>query len=204
MTWILIELGKLSEQISKFQPKRDNRSTTDQIFCIYQILEKKWEYSETVHQLFIDFKKAYDSFRQEVLFSILIEFGVPMKLVRLTKMCLNETYNKVCIGKHLSDNFPVQSGLHHGDALLPLLFNFPLEYACRKVQDNQVGLKLNGIHWVLIYADYVNLLGDNIDTTKKNTETLVDASKEVGLEVNTEKTKYMYVDILSPECRTKS
>jgi hypothetical protein len=67
------------------------RSTTDQIFCIRQILEKKWEYNETVHQLFIDFKKACDSVRREVLYNILLEFGVPMKLVRLIKMCLNET-----------------------------------------------------------------------------------------------------------------
>jgi hypothetical protein len=76
---------------------RRNRSTTDQIFCIRRILEKKWEYNETVHLLFIDFKKAYDSVRREVLYNILIEFGVPMKLVRLIKMCLNETYNKVRI-----------------------------------------------------------------------------------------------------------
>jgi hypothetical protein len=55
---------------------------------------KKWEYNETVHQLFIDFKKAYDSMRREDLYNIRIEFGVPMKLVRLIKMCLNETYSK--------------------------------------------------------------------------------------------------------------
>jgi hypothetical protein len=56
--------------------------------CIRQILEKKkWEYNETVHQLFLDFKKAYDSVRREVLCNILIEFRVPMKLVRLIKMC---------------------------------------------------------------------------------------------------------------------
>jgi hypothetical protein len=54
-----------------------------------------------------------------------------------------------------------------------------------------VGLKLNGTHQLLVYADDVNLLGDNIDAIKKNRETLIDASKEVGLEVNTEKTKYM-------------
>jgi hypothetical protein len=54
-----------------------------------------------------------------------------------------------------------------------------------------VGLKLNGTQHLLLYANDLNLLGDNIDTIKKNTETLIDASKEVDLEVNTEKTKYM-------------
>jgi hypothetical protein len=66
-----------------------------------------------------------------VLYNILIEFGVPLKLVRLIKMCLNETYGKVRISKHLSDNFPIQNGLKQGDALSPLLFNFALEYAIR-------------------------------------------------------------------------
>jgi hypothetical protein len=69
------------------------------------------------------------------LYNILIEFGVPMKLVGLIKMCLNEMYSEVRIGKHLSDSFPVQNGLKQGDALSPLLFNFALEYAIRKDQD---------------------------------------------------------------------
>jgi hypothetical protein len=60
-----------------------------------------------------------------------------------------------------------------------------------KVQEFQVGLKLNWIHQLLVYADDVNILGDNIDTIKKNTETLTDSSKEVGLEVYSKKTKYM-------------
>jgi hypothetical protein len=64
-----------------------NRSTDDQIFYIWQILEKKWEYNCTVHQLFINFKKAYDSVRREVLYSIFTEFGIPRKLVGLIKMC---------------------------------------------------------------------------------------------------------------------
>jgi hypothetical protein len=65
------------------------------------------------------------------------------------------------------------------------------EYAIRKVQENLVRLKLRGTHQLLVYADDVNLLGDSIDTVKKNTETLTEDSKEVGLEVNIEKTKYM-------------
>jgi hypothetical protein len=74
---------------------------------------------------------------------------------------------------------------------LPLFLNFALEYAIRKVEKNEMGLKLNGTHQPLVYDDDVNLLGDNIETIKKNTEILIDASKEVGLDVNAEKTKYM-------------
>jgi hypothetical protein len=114
-----------------------------------------------------------------------------MKLFRLIKMCLNETYSEVHIGKHLSDSFHIQNGLKQGGALSLLFFNFALEYVIRKVQKNQVGLKLNGTHQLLAYADDVNLLGDNIGTINKNTETLIDASKEVGVQVNIEKTKYM-------------
>jgi hypothetical protein len=107
-------------------------------------------------------------------------------------MCLNETYSKVHIGKHLSDSFPIQNCLlNGGDALSPLLFNFSLEYAIRKVQENQVRLILNGTHQLLAFSDDLNLLGNNIEIINKNTETLIDGSKEVGLEINIEKTKYM-------------
>jgi hypothetical protein len=111
------------------------------------------------------------------------QLGVPMKLVRLTKMFLNEMYSKVRIGKHLADRFPIQSGLKQGDALSPFLFKFALEYAIKNVQENQAELKLNGTHQLLAYADDVNLLGDKINTTT-NTDTLIDACKEVDLEVN--------------------
>ena len=77
------------------------------------------------------------------------------------------------------------------DALSPLLFNFTLEYAIRRVQVNQDGLKLNGTHQILVYADDVNILGGSVHTIKENSEALIVASKEIVLEVNADKTKYM-------------
>jgi sorting nexin-29 len=170
---------------------RRNRSIMDQIFYIRQIVEKKWEYNGTVHQLFIDFKKAYDSVRREVIYNILLEFGIPKELVRLIKMCLNESYSKVRACKLLSDKFPIQNVLKQGDALSQLLFSFALEYEIRKVEENQVGLDLNGTHQLLVYADDVNLLDDSINTIKENTGTLIEANMDIGLEINAEKTKYM-------------
>jgi hypothetical protein len=119
---------------------------------------------------YIDLKKAHDSVRREVFYDILIEFGIPMQLVRLIKICVNEIYSRVRVGKHLSDMFPIKSGLKQ-DALSPFFVNFALEYALTMVQVNQDGLKLNGTHQLLVYAADVHVLGRSVHTIKKNTET---------------------------------
>jgi len=145
-----------------------------------------------VHQL-LDVEKAYDSVMREIIYNILIEFGVPRKLVRLIKMCLTEAYSRVRVNKNMSDRFSIRNGLKKGDALSPLLFNFALEWAIRRVQVNQDGLKLNGTHQLLAYADDVNILTGSIRAVKENAEALVVAAKEIGIEVNADKTKYMFM-----------
>jgi sorting nexin-29 len=109
---------------------------THQLLIISFVFVRYWRKNvstmrQTVYQLFVDFKKAYDTVRNKVLYNILIEFGVPMKLFRLNKVCLNEMYGKVCVGKNLSDNFPIQDGLKQGDDCH--CFKCSLEYASRKV-----------------------------------------------------------------------
>ncbi|KAJ4444402.1 hypothetical protein ANN_06194 [Periplaneta americana] len=157
------------------------------------IMEKKWEYKGTVHQLLTDFKNAYDSVKREVLYDILTEFGILKKLVPLIKMCLSETYSRVRIGQFLSDAFPIHCGLKQRDALSPLLFNFPLEYAIRKVQDNRQGLELNGLHQLLVYADDVNMLEKIHKRLGENTEILLEASKAIGLNKSRKDKVYDYV-----------
>jgi hypothetical protein len=93
----------------------------------------------------------------------------------------------------LYDLFPIKNGLKRGDALSSLPFNSALKYAVRWVQMNQDGLKFNGTHQVLVYADYVNILGGSFHNVKKNTEVLFVSSKEIRLKVNAGTNKYIVV-----------
>jgi hypothetical protein len=89
--------------------------------------------------------------------------------------------------------FSIRNILKQGGVLSPLLFNFAVDYSIRRIQVNQDGLKLNGTHQIPVCADDVNILGASIHAIEKNTECLVVATsnKEIRLEVNADKTKYM-------------
>jgi len=145
----------------------------------------------SAYRLFIGFKKAYDSVRREVLYYILIEFGILTKLVRL--MFQKETYSAVQVSKHLSDMFPVRDGLQQGDVLTPMLFNLikvtPLgggggsgERGWLEIQWHTLGfwyMLTMLIYWL---KEYILL---------KKTQALLVGSKEIGPEVNADKTKYL-------------
>jgi hypothetical protein len=135
-------------------------------------------------------KETYDSVRKKVLDNILIEFGIPMRLLRLINTCLGKTYSRVWVGKHLSDMFHIRNDLKQGEYFLSFL-NFALEYVIRRVQVNQGSMEFIGAHQLLAFADDAYILGGSLHTVKRNTEALVLASKMVGLEVNADKTKYM-------------
>jgi hypothetical protein len=92
-------------------------------FAFVKSLRKKWELNEAVHQLFMDFKETYDTVRSEVLYNILVVFGIPMKLIRLVNVYLSEISSRV---KRLSDMFRIKNGLKQGVALTPLFFNVAL------------------------------------------------------------------------------
>jgi len=121
-----------------------------------------------VHQLFVNFQKAHDSVRREVLYNNLIEFGIPMELVRLIKVFLNEPCNRFRVCKHLSDLFPITNGLKLVNVLSLLLFKFAVEYATGRVQVTQDILKFNGTLPILVYADVVNIMVGSAHTIKKN------------------------------------
>ena len=115
---LLSRLNQYAEEIiGDYQCElQRNRSPSLHIFCIPQIIEKKWEYKKAVPQRFINFKKAYYSAKRDVLYNILTESDIHMSLVRLTKLCVTETHSRVLVGKHLSDMFPSRNGFKLAEA----------------------------------------------------------------------------------------
>lgn len=154
-------------------------------------MEKRWEYAQNVHALFVDFTKGYDSVDRNTLFCILRHFKIPHKLTRMVEVAIGISRMRVRVENDLSDEFEVVTGLKQGDALSPTLFNLVLEYVVRKVLMYDGGVELNGRHKVVGYADDLALLGQRKEDVASMAEILEDEGAKVGLRINRDKTEYI-------------
>jgi sorting nexin-29 len=170
---------------------RKGRSTTEQILCLRMILERTCEYKLDIHQLYIDYKQAYDTINTTELVEIMKEFGIPMKLVTLVKMTLENTNSKMKIQGKLSPSFETVIGLRQGDSLSKLLFNLCTENIIRNVRINPGGTIFNRTRQCLAYVDDVMILGRSEGYIKITLEEMVSISHQIGLQMNDTKTKYM-------------
>ncbi|XP_054289682.1 uncharacterized protein LOC129004977 [Macrosteles quadrilineatus] len=169
------------------------RSTTDQIFTIKQSLSKYWEYNKEVHLLFIDFQKAYDSVLRKKMYEKMKMFGIPDKLINLTRMCIQKSRCKVKINGEYTSSFEVTTGVRQGDGLSPLLFNLVIEDALKKTKQLAAGINIGIKINVLAFADDVALLAENRKDLESLTKVLIKEANHVGLTINHQKTKYMNV-----------
>jgi hypothetical protein len=171
---------------------RANRSTTDQIFTLRQVLEKCYEFGIDLHHLFIDFKQAYDSVDRKKLYETMLEFGIPYKLVRLSAMTLANSRSCIRVEGDISDDFRVESGLRQGDGLSNILFNIALEKVIRSMQVNPGGTIYNRMTQCLAYADDMEIMARNLQELESECTRVREAGIEFGLRINENKTKYMY------------
>jgi sorting nexin-29 len=112
------------ENLGRYQCEfRKGKSTIQQLTIIGQLIEKIYEFRQNIWQLFVDFKKAYDSIHRQSLYNIMEEFGIPQKLVTLTKMCMENTQYKIRVESTVSEAFEVRTGLKQGDSLSPSRIN---------------------------------------------------------------------------------
>lgn len=170
---------------------RRNRSTIDQIFALRLMHEKCYEYNIDLHHLFIDFKQAYDSIYRSKMYETLQEFGIPDKLIRLVRMCLNNSAARVRVQGGFSDVFSISRGLRQGDVLSTILFNLTLERVIRSVDVNPNGTIFSRSMQYLAYADDVVLVCRTFRALEESYDQLEKGAKAVGLQLNYDKTKYM-------------
>jgi hypothetical protein len=185
------------ERVGEYQCGfRRNRSTIDHIFTIRATLEKCWEHNIDIHQLFIDFKQAYDSIDRRKLRETLRSFEIPEKLIRMIQLTLKQTTCRVRIQGDISRSFLVLRGLRQGDCLSTILFNLILERVFRETRRANVrneGSVLDRGNQILAFADDVDIIGRTTVDVKEAFVPLEEAAKNLGLKINEDKTKYMWV-----------
>jgi hypothetical protein len=171
---------------------RRGMSTTDQIHCVRQIVQKSNEMNKETHYLFIDFKAAYDSIDREELCDIMVEGDYPYKLIRLARATLQGVNCCVKVQNCLSGYFESKCGLRQGDELSTKLFNIALEGVIRRSEIQLTGSIFSKSVQLFAYADDIDIVGNSLRTVTKAYSNLENEASRVGLVVNELKTKYMF------------
>ncbi|KAF2890078.1 hypothetical protein ILUMI_16096 [Ignelater luminosus] len=158
---------------------RKGRSTTEQLFTVRQILEKAWELK---HPLFLP---SYTTMK---------EIGIPDKLIRLTRISMEEARGIVKIQQHTSEDFEIKQGLKQGDGLTPfLLFNIALDKVVRSTNVDANETILNKERQIVRYANDLDLIARCKRAPRKGYEELKQKSTKIVLEINVSKTKVMEI-----------
>lgn len=167
------------------------RSTTDQIFILKEAIAKYYEFNKSFLCLFIDFSKAYDSISRRRLWKIMEKYGIPKKLINLSKSSISESRCKVKINGEISEKFDVSTGVRQGDGVSPLLFNLALEEALQEVRQTEAGITIGTKINVLAFADDVAIMAESKEELKVLVTKLLNHTQKVGLKINEGKTKIM-------------
>ena len=172
---------------------RRGKQTVDQIHIVKQVMKKCYEYNQELFMLFVDYIQAYDSINRQSLWKSMEKLGVPAKITRMIRACVQ--YSKCMVKFHgqLSKAFMINTGLKQGDELSPMLFNIALEEVVRKALNTGIGVKLQESKTIklIAYADDIVLLSESESDLQDMAEALMDESKQMGLVINEVKTKYM-------------
>ena len=191
--------------LKRFQPQRDlrtrpnqcgfrpGRGCTDQIFTLRRVLEHRWSYQQPTVACFIDFRAAFDSVDRGTLWRIMQNDGVPPKLLRLIKAYYASTRTRVQVYGQQSRSLQIESGVRQGCALSPILFNYTVDWVLGRAMESHLGVQLGPGYNLsdLAYADDVVIFGSTFAAVQDALDKVDTLSREVGLRINTSKTKVM-------------
>ena len=148
------------------------------------------EYNQSVHYLFSDFQKAYDSVHRDALWKCMEEFRIPKKLINMCRTCVQKTRSAVRIEGTLTSFFENSTGLKHGDSLPPILFNLALQKVIQSIKMFPSGIKIGQEQFnVLAYADDIVLIGKNEIKIRQHFVDIQNTARKLELHINQGKTK---------------
>ena len=197
-----IILNRLSDTIDHYLRKeqagfRKGRSCAEHIFTLRQIIEQSNEWRATIYINFIDFAKAFDSINRTALWKILSHYGIPNKIISIIKMLYRDFGAKVICGSNLTEEFIIKTGVKQGCLLSPLLFSLCIDWLMKETKGNNK----RGISWTFTetledidFADDIALLAHRQKDIQGKTEDLATYGKQIGLNINSDKTEVMKIN----------